>query len=47
MITGVIAGLDGEAAGQVGGDGGKKQLSSCGIGLFLVNTAALLLKRVA
>jgi hypothetical protein len=44
MITGEIAGLDGEAAGQVGGDGGKKQLSSCGIGLFLANSAALVLK---
>jgi hypothetical protein len=38
--SGVVAGLDGMTVGSVGEDGGERQPSSCGIGLFLANTAS-------
>jgi hypothetical protein len=31
---GIVTGLEGEAGGSERADGGKKQLSSCGIALF-------------
>ncbi len=49
--TGGVADCRGVLAGDLkvgflGGDGGEQQLSSCGIRLFLANTAALLLAHV-
>jgi hypothetical protein len=47
MVAGLVRRLESKAVGGVRGDSSKNQPSSCRIGHFLANTAALLLRQVA